>query len=131
MEALKQELQVLSERYSQKCLEIGALTKQAEEREHTLRRCQQEGQELLRHNQVDWPQQAVSRCDGPGVPTLTIPSSQELHSHLSEEIDRLRSFIASQGTGNSCGRNNERSSCELEVGVLSSPLLPVPGNPWL
>ncbi|XP_017450472.1 TRIO and F-actin-binding protein isoform X1 [Rattus norvegicus] len=90
MEALKQELQVLSERYSQKCLEIGALTRQAEEREHTLRCCQQEGQELLRHN-------------------------QELHSHLSEEIDRLRSFIASQGTGNSCGRSNERSSCELEV----------------
>ena len=55
MEALKQELQVLSERYSQKCLEIGALTRQAEEREHTLRRCQQEGQELLRHNQVDSP----------------------------------------------------------------------------
>lgn len=52
MEALKQELQVLSERYSQKCLEIGTLTRQAEEREHTLRRCQQEGQELLRHNQV-------------------------------------------------------------------------------
>uniref|UniRef100_A0A8C6RN82 PH domain-containing protein n=1 Tax=Nannospalax galili TaxID=1026970 RepID=A0A8C6RN82_NANGA len=90
MEALKQELQVLSERYSQKCLEIGTLTQQAEEREHTLRVCQQEGQELLRHN-------------------------QELHSHLSEEINRLRSFIASQGTGNSCGRSSERSSCELEV----------------
>ncbi|XP_073940554.1 TRIO and F-actin-binding protein isoform X1 [Castor canadensis] len=88
MEALKRELQVLSEQYSQKCLEIGALTQQAEEREHTLRRCQQEGQELLRHN-------------------------QELHARLSEEIDRLRSFIASQG--NSCGRSNERSSCELEV----------------
>ncbi|XP_055458993.1 TRIO and F-actin-binding protein isoform X4 [Psammomys obesus] len=90
MEELKQKLQVLSERYSQKCLEIGALTRQAEEREHTLRRCQQEGQELLRHN-------------------------QELHSHLSEEIDRLRSFIASQGTGHSSGRSNERSTCELEV----------------
>uniref|UniRef100_H0XXA2 PH domain-containing protein n=1 Tax=Otolemur garnettii TaxID=30611 RepID=H0XXA2_OTOGA len=90
VEALKRELQVLSEQYSQKCLEIGALTRQAEEREHTLRRCQQEGQELLRHN-------------------------QELHSHLSEEIERLRSFIASQGTGNGCGRSNERSSCELEL----------------
>lgn len=88
VEALKRELQVLSEQYSQKCLEIGALTRQAEEREHTLRRCQQEGQELLRHN-------------------------QELHSRLSEEIDRLRGFIASQGAGGS-GRN-ERSSCELEV----------------
>nr|XP_030711883.1 TRIO and F-actin-binding protein isoform X2 [Globicephala melas] len=90
LEALKRELQVLSEQYSQKCLEIGALTRQAEEREHTLRRCQQEGQELLRHN-------------------------QELHARLSEEIDRLRSFIASQGTGNGCGRSSERSSCELEV----------------
>ncbi|XP_045021179.1 TRIO and F-actin-binding protein isoform X2 [Bubalus bubalis] len=90
LEALKRELQVLSEQYSQKCLEIGALTRQAEEREHTLRRCQQEGQELLRHN-------------------------QELHTRLSEEIDRLRSFIASQGTGNGCGRSSERSSCELEV----------------
>uniref|UniRef100_A0A2K5JSR3 PH domain-containing protein n=1 Tax=Colobus angolensis palliatus TaxID=336983 RepID=A0A2K5JSR3_COLAP len=90
MEALKRELQVLSEQYSQKCLEIGALTRQAEEREHTLRRCQQEGQELLRHN-------------------------QELHGRLSEEIDQLRGFIASQGMGNGCGRSNERSSCELEV----------------
>ncbi|XP_055250916.1 TRIO and F-actin-binding protein [Moschus berezovskii] len=90
VEALKRELQVLSEQYSQKCLEIGALTRQAEEREHTLRRCQQEGQELLRHN-------------------------QELHTRLSEEIDRLRSFIASQGTGNGYGRSSERSSCELEV----------------
>ncbi|XP_054552813.1 TRIO and F-actin-binding protein [Talpa occidentalis] len=88
VEALKRELQVLSEQYSQKCLEIGALTRQAEEREHTLWRCQQESQELLCHN-------------------------QELHACLSEEIDRLRSFIASQGSG--CGRSNKRSSCELEV----------------
>ncbi|XP_066114720.1 TRIO and F-actin-binding protein isoform X1 [Saccopteryx bilineata] len=89
VEALKRELQVLSERYSQKCLEIGTLTRQAEEREHTLRCCQQEGQDLLRHN-------------------------QELHTRLSEEIDRLRGFIASQGSGSGCGRS-ERSSCELEV----------------
>ncbi|XP_040844063.1 TRIO and F-actin-binding protein [Ochotona curzoniae] len=88
VEALKRELQVLSEQYSQKCLEIGALTRQAEEREHTLRRCQQEGQELLRHN-------------------------QELHARLSEEIDRLRGFVASQGAGGS--GHSERSSCELEV----------------
>lgn len=87
VEALKRELQVLSEQYSQKCLEIGALTLQAEEREHTLRCCQQEGQELQRHN-------------------------QDLHARLSEEIDRLRSFIASQGSSKGCG---ERSSCELEV----------------
>lgn len=52
LQSVQRELEVLSEQYSQKCLEIGALTRQAEEREHTLRRCQQEGQELLRHNQV-------------------------------------------------------------------------------
>lgn len=46
---------------------------------------------------------------------LTVPLHQELHARLSEEIDRLRGFIASQGTGDGCGRSNERSSCELEV----------------
>lgn len=91
VEALRRELQVLSERYSQKCLEIGALTQQAEEREHTLRCCQQEGQELQRHN-------------------------QDLHARLSEEIEQLRSFIVSQGAGKGCGRGGkQRSSCELEV----------------
>lgn len=74
MEALKRELQVLSEQYSQKCLEIGALTRQAEEREHTLRRCQQEGQELLRHNQVGLgPPGVGAGCGHPGTPALTIP----------------------------------------------------------
>ena len=108
---------MLSEQYSQKCLEIGALTRQAEEREHTLRRCQQEGQELLRHNQVGLGPQGWGRGVGIlALPTLTIPHpSQELHTRRSEEIDRLRSFIASQGTGNGCGRSSERSSCELEV----------------
>ncbi|XP_043825164.1 TRIO and F-actin-binding protein isoform X2 [Dromiciops gliroides] len=90
VDSLKRELQVLSEQYSQKCLEIGDLTRQAEERERTLRHCQQEGKGLLRQN-------------------------QELHSRLSEEIGRLRSFIASQASNEGLGRNNERSSCELEM----------------
>nr|XP_009936104.1 PREDICTED: TRIO and F-actin-binding protein [Opisthocomus hoazin] len=51
VDSLKRELQVLSEQYSQKCLEIGELTQKAEEREQTLLRCQQEGKELLRKNQ--------------------------------------------------------------------------------
>ncbi|XP_072512137.1 TRIO and F-actin-binding protein isoform X5 [Notamacropus eugenii] len=90
VDSLKRELQVLSEQYSQKCLEIGDLTRQAEEREHVLRHCQQEGRGLLRQN-------------------------QELHSRLSEEIGRLRSFIASQASSEGLGHNNERSSCELEM----------------
>lgn len=52
VESLKRELQVLSEQYSQKCLEIGELTQKAEEREQILERCQQEGKDLLRKNQA-------------------------------------------------------------------------------
>uniref|UniRef100_A0A452I995 TRIO and F-actin binding protein n=1 Tax=Gopherus agassizii TaxID=38772 RepID=A0A452I995_9SAUR len=90
VDSLKRELQVLSEQYSQKCLEIGDLTEKAEEREQMLQRCQQEGKELLRQN-------------------------QELQTCLSEEIQRLRTFITSQGTGDGALHNGERSSCELEV----------------
>ncbi|XP_055663284.1 TRIO and F-actin-binding protein isoform X1 [Falco peregrinus] len=90
VESLKRELQVLSEQYSQKCLEIGELTQKAEEREQTLQCCQQEGKELLRKN-------------------------QELQTRLSDEIGKLRSFISSRGSGDRSSHNNERSSCELEV----------------
>uniref|UniRef100_A0A8D0L7R7 PH domain-containing protein n=1 Tax=Sphenodon punctatus TaxID=8508 RepID=A0A8D0L7R7_SPHPU len=90
MDSLKRELQVLSEHYSQKCLEIGGLTQKAEEREHMLQRCQQEGKELLQQN-------------------------QELQTRLSEEIGRLRTFIAGRGSSDGSLHNNERSSCELEV----------------
>ncbi|XP_009663502.2 TRIO and F-actin-binding protein [Struthio camelus] len=90
VDSLKRELQVLSEQYSQKCLEIGELTEKAEEREQTLQRCQQEGKELLRQN-------------------------QELQARLSEEIGKLRSFISSRSSGDRSPHNNERSSCELEV----------------
>ncbi|XP_056654883.1 TRIO and F-actin-binding protein isoform X4 [Monodelphis domestica] len=90
VDSLKRELQVLSEQYSQKCLEIGDLTRQAEERERILQHCQQEGKGLLRQN-------------------------QELHSRLSEEIGQLRNFIASQASSEGHGRNNERNSYELKM----------------
>ncbi|XP_015718182.1 TRIO and F-actin-binding protein isoform X1 [Coturnix japonica] len=90
VDSLKRELQVLSEQYSQKCLEIGQLTEKAEEREQTLQRCQQEGKQLLRKN-------------------------QELQIRLSDEIGKLRSFITSRCSGDRSPQNNERSSCELEV----------------
>ncbi|XP_061495053.1 TRIO and F-actin-binding protein isoform X1 [Rhineura floridana] len=90
MESLKRELQVLSEQYSQKCLEIGNLVQKAEEQEQMLQHCQQEGKELLRQN-------------------------QELQRRLSEEIGQLRSFIAAQGSREGASHNSERSSCELEV----------------
>uniref|UniRef100_A0A674HTM0 PH domain-containing protein n=1 Tax=Taeniopygia guttata TaxID=59729 RepID=A0A674HTM0_TAEGU len=90
VESLKRELQVLSEQYSQKCLEIEELTQKAEEREQILERCQREGKDLLQKN-------------------------QELQTRLSDEIGKLRSFISSRGSGDRASHNNERSSCELEV----------------
>nr|XP_020643338.1 TRIO and F-actin-binding protein isoform X3 [Pogona vitticeps]XP_020643339.1 TRIO and F-actin-binding protein isoform X3 [Pogona vitticeps]XP_020643341.1 TRIO and F-actin-binding protein isoform X3 [Pogona vitticeps] len=90
VESLKRELQVLSEQYSQKCLQIGDLVQKAEAQEQTLQHCQQEGKELLRQN-------------------------QELQRRLSEEIGQLRAFIAAQSSRDGASHNNERSSCELEV----------------
>lgn len=71
VESLKRELQVLSEQYSQKCLEIGELTQKAEEREQTLQYCQQEGKELLRKNQ------ARGRLS---LPAVTLERVPPLHS---------------------------------------------------
>ncbi|KFQ08139.1 TRIO and F-actin-binding protein, partial [Haliaeetus albicilla] len=102
VDSLKRELQVLSEQYSQKCLEIGDLTQKAEEREQTLQRCQQEGKELLRKNQAR---------EGISPPAETAES----HPRLSDEIGKLRSFISSRSSGDRSPHNNERSSCELEV----------------
>ncbi|XP_053326150.1 TRIO and F-actin-binding protein [Spea bombifrons] len=89
VESLRRELQVLSEQYSQKCLEIGSLNQAAAEKERELQKCQLEVQELLRQN-------------------------QELNSRLSEEIGKLRAFIAGNGPHDEAlqGRKN---SAELEV----------------
>ncbi|RLW00149.1 hypothetical protein DV515_00009115 [Chloebia gouldiae] len=105
MESLKRELQVLSEQYSQKCLEIGELTQKAEEREQILERCQQEGKDLLQKNQAREGLSYQQRG------TL----EHELQTRLSDEIGKLRSFISSRGSGDRASHNNERSSCELEV----------------
>ncbi|KAG9483734.1 hypothetical protein GDO78_009577 [Eleutherodactylus coqui] len=90
MEALRRELQTLSERYSQKCLEIGALNQAATERERELQRYQQEVKELLRQN-------------------------QELNNRLSEEIAKLRTFMAGNGPSDGRLQAGEKNSAELEV----------------
>ncbi|XP_064419239.1 TRIO and F-actin binding protein b [Latimeria chalumnae] len=92
VDSLKRELQVLSEQYSQKCLEITELARAAEEREKALSRCQRESQGLHRQN-------------------------QDLNSRLSEEIGQLRAFVKGQGSNSDAGSHGtcERSSSELEV----------------
>ncbi|XP_069053110.1 TRIO and F-actin binding protein b isoform X1 [Lepisosteus oculatus] len=89
--ALRRELDSLSERYSQKCLELNRAEQSSGEREREISRRERELEQLRREN-------------------------QELQARLSEEISRLRSFITGQGSyeGSSLG-NRERNSCELEV----------------
>ncbi|GCB82348.1 hypothetical protein scyTo_0021979 [Scyliorhinus torazame] len=52
LESLQRELQVLSEQYSCKCLEINYQMKETQLREKDLSRSQRENEELLRQNQV-------------------------------------------------------------------------------
>ncbi|GCC33354.1 hypothetical protein chiPu_0011823 [Chiloscyllium punctatum] len=52
LESLQRELQVLSEQYSRKCLEINYQVKETQMRERDLSRSQRENEELLRQNQV-------------------------------------------------------------------------------
>uniref|UniRef100_A0A8C5QJ55 PH domain-containing protein n=1 Tax=Leptobrachium leishanense TaxID=445787 RepID=A0A8C5QJ55_9ANUR len=89
VESLRRDLQALSERYSQKCLEVGSLTQAGAEREREVQRCQREGQELLRQN-------------------------QELNRRLSQEIGKLRAFVAGNGP-NEEGLKGGKNCAELEV----------------
>ncbi|KAM8930670.1 TRIO and F-actin-binding protein [Pelodytes ibericus] len=90
MESLRRDLQALSERYSLKCLEIGALNQAGAERDRELQRCQQEGQELLRQN-------------------------QELNSRLAEEIGKLQAFMTGNGPNQDSVHGRGKNSTELEV----------------
>ncbi|XP_018593967.1 TRIO and F-actin binding protein b isoform X1 [Scleropages formosus] len=86
-QALQRELEGLSERYSQKCLELNRAMKSNGEREREMSCREQEIEQLRKEN-------------------------QELQSRLTEEISRLGSLVTVQG----CGKNNrEQNSCELEV----------------
>lgn len=48
----QREIEVLSEQYSQKCLENAHLAQALEAERQALRQCQRENQELNAHNQV-------------------------------------------------------------------------------
>ncbi|KAL2765941.1 myosin phosphatase Rho-interacting protein isoform 1 [Daubentonia madagascariensis] len=52
LQSVKRELEVLSEQYSQKCLENAHLAQALEAERQALRQCQRENQELNAHNQV-------------------------------------------------------------------------------
>lgn len=50
--SFQREIEVLSEQYSQKCLENAHLAQALEAERQALRQCQRENQELNAHNQV-------------------------------------------------------------------------------
>lgn len=52
LQSIQRELEVLSEQYSQKCLENAHLAQALEAERQALKQCQRENQELNAHNQV-------------------------------------------------------------------------------
>uniref|UniRef100_A0A8C6L3S2 Myosin phosphatase Rho interacting protein n=1 Tax=Nothobranchius furzeri TaxID=105023 RepID=A0A8C6L3S2_NOTFU len=71
LQSIQRELEVLSEQYSQKCLENAHLTQALEAERQALRQCQRENQELNAHN-------------------------QELNNRLTAEITRMRSCFSGE-----------------------------------
>uniref|UniRef100_A0A672FQF3 Myosin phosphatase Rho-interacting protein-like n=1 Tax=Salarias fasciatus TaxID=181472 RepID=A0A672FQF3_SALFA len=74
--SFQREIEVLSEQYSQKCLENAHLAQALEAERQALRQCQRENQELNAHN-------------------------QELNNRLAAEITKMRSMTSEDGTGDS------------------------------
>ncbi|KAM3826966.1 myosin phosphatase Rho-interacting protein isoform 6-T6 [Vipera latastei] len=72
VQSVQRELEVLSEQYSQKCLENAHLAQALEAERQALRQCQRENQELNAHN-------------------------QELNNRLAAEITRLRTLLTGEG----------------------------------
>ncbi|XP_072339166.1 uncharacterized protein [Scyliorhinus torazame] len=88
--SLQREIEVLSEQYSQKCLENAHLAQALEAERQALRQCQRENQELNAHN-------------------------QELNNRLATEITRLRAMMTSDNGGDVTGLSQGKEVYELEV----------------
>ncbi|XP_021103258.1 myosin phosphatase Rho-interacting protein isoform X3 [Heterocephalus glaber] len=92
LQSVQRELEVLSEQYSQKCLENAHLAQALEAERQALRQCQRENQELNAHN-------------------------QELNNRLAAEITRLRTLLTRDGDGEAAGSplTQGKDAYELEV----------------
>ncbi|XP_042573276.1 uncharacterized protein LOC109091784 isoform X1 [Cyprinus carpio] len=88
--SLQHELDGLSERYSQQCLELNRIQNSTEERNGEIRRKEREMEQLRQEN-------------------------QELQARLMEEISLMRSFITGQRSGVVPLGSYERSTSELEM----------------
>nr|XP_019571519.1 PREDICTED: myosin phosphatase Rho-interacting protein isoform X6 [Rhinolophus sinicus] len=92
LQSVQRELEVLSEQYSQKCLENAHLAQALEAERQALRQCQRENQELNAHN-------------------------QELNNRLAAEISRLRTLLTGDASGEAAGSplTQGKDAYELEV----------------
>ncbi|XP_037664516.1 myosin phosphatase Rho-interacting protein isoform X10 [Choloepus didactylus] len=92
LRSVQRELEVLSEQYSQKCLENAHLAQALEAERQALRQCQRENQELNAHN-------------------------QELNNRLAAEITRLRTLLTGDGGGEAASSplTQGKDAYELEV----------------
>ncbi|XP_059408906.1 TRIO and F-actin-binding protein-like [Carassius carassius] len=88
--SLQQELDGLSERYSQQCVELNRIQNSTEEQNGEIRQKEREMEQLRQEN-------------------------QELQAHLTEEINLMRSFITGQRSGVVPLSSYERSTSELEM----------------
>lgn len=142
LQSVQRELEVLSEQYSQKCLENAHLAQALEAERQALRQCQRENQELNAHNQVRGPPRARGSWRGQGAmgklpdgqggglcvepwPCSSFPqrlssASQELNNRLAAEITRLRTLLTGEGGGEAAGSplTQGKDAYELEVSSL-------------
>ncbi|KAM3591903.1 uncharacterized protein V6R79_009346 [Siganus canaliculatus] len=88
--SFQREIEVLSEQYSQKCLENAHLAQALEAERQALRQCQRENQELNAHN-------------------------QELNNRLAAEITKMRSMTSEDGAGDTNTTIQGKELYELEV----------------
>ncbi|KAM6898985.1 myosin phosphatase Rho-interacting protein isoform 3-T3 [Lycodopsis pacificus] len=88
--SFQREIEVLSEQYSQKCLENAHLAQALEAERQALRQCQRENQELNAHN-------------------------QELNNRLAAEITKMRSMTSEDRVGDANTTIHGKELYELEV----------------
>ncbi|XP_037547244.1 myosin phosphatase Rho-interacting protein isoform X2 [Nematolebias whitei] len=93
--SFQREIEVLSEQYSQKCLENAHLAQALEAERQALRQCQRENQELNAHN-------------------------QELNNRLAAEITKMRSMTCEDGDPNAVMQGKELYELEVMLRVKES-----------
>uniref|UniRef100_A0A3P9DS88 Myosin phosphatase Rho interacting protein n=1 Tax=Maylandia zebra TaxID=106582 RepID=A0A3P9DS88_9CICH len=97
LQSIQRELEVLSEQYSQKCLENAHLAQALEAERQALRQCQRENQELNAHN-------------------------QELNNRLTVEISRMRSCFSGETAHSSLSQGKDVYELEVLLRIKESEI---------